>query len=75
MFEIVDNGVGMSKEQLELVQRNEKRGGKEHLTGIGINNVDGRLKLLYGDKFGVKIQSQEGKGTKAVVLMPANTQI
>ena len=75
VFEIVDNGVGMSKEQLELVQRNEKRGGKEHLTGIGINNVDGRLKLLYGDKFGVKIQSQEGKGTKAVVLMPAQTQI
>lgn len=53
-FDIVDNGVGMTAEQLtELRQKEQFKG--EHFTGIGIQNVDERIKLLYGPEYGIKI--------------------
>ena len=70
VFEIADDGIGMTEGQLQVIREKEKRGGKEHLTGIGINNVDDRLKLLYGEGYGVQIQSEAGKGTKVIVKMP-----
>lgn len=74
VFEIADDGVGMTEEQLCQVRMQEKRSRKEHLTGIGINNVDDRLKLLYGEAYGVCIESKAGKGTKVVVQMPAEAE-
>jgi len=71
IFEVADNGIGMTPEQLKSVQTKDKRSKKEHLTGIGINNVDDRLKLLYGEEYGVRIESKEEEGTKITITMPA----
>ena len=43
---------------------------REHFTGIGINNVDERIKLIYGNDYGIDIKSQEGKGTTVTVRFP-----
>lgn len=64
-IKIADNGIGMSEK--ELCRLGEKT---EHFSGIGINNVDSRLKLLYGDEFGIHIESEENKGTSVTITVP-----
>lgn len=71
-FEIEDNGVGMNEEQLEkLIQDAEDFDtikGKSH--GVGLRNVNERIKLYYGEKYGMKIYSQLGKGTIVKLELP-----
>jgi two-component system, LytTR family, sensor kinase len=59
-IEIADNGIGISPERLREVY-----GG-----GIGISNVNERLRLLYGDQFRMDIRSQEGQGTVIHIEVP-----
>ena len=67
--EIIDNGSGMKQEE---VGRTLSTGGKaDHFTGIGIKNVDDRIKLLYGAQYGVSISSEPGKGTAVTITIPA----
>ena len=68
-IEIYDNGVGIEEEKLEQVK--EKRDSKnEHFSGIGINNVDSRIKLIYGNDYGIEIKSKLNKGTTVTILLP-----
>lgn len=77
-IEIADDGVGMKKSRiLSLSSGHDK---SEHFSGIGINNVDDRLKLLYGVDYGLNILSQEKEGTTVIIKLPVqndyrNTQL
>lgn len=67
-IEIADDGVGMKKSRiLSLSSGHDK---SEHFSGIGINNVDDRLKLLYGVDYGLNILSQEKEGTTVIIKLP-----
>lgn len=67
-IKIIDNGVGIANNRLkEMTGKNAKT---EHFSGIGINNVDDRLKLLYGNECGIRIESEENKGTVVTILIP-----
>ena len=70
VLEVCDDGVGMPPEQLKELVGGRKASQKEHFTGIGINNVNNRIQLLYGAEYGVRMESREGKGTKAVITLP-----
>jgi sensor histidine kinase YesM len=69
MMEIIDNGDGMSEEALDDLRR---RLDDEQLVSnsIGLNNVNRRLKLLYGLDFGLMIKSELGIGTIVIIKMP-----
>lgn len=68
-FDIVDNGVGI--ESGRLLTLNQKEQPKsEHFTGIGIGNVDDRIKLIYGQDYGINIISREGRGTTVTLVLP-----
>lgn len=67
-IKIEDDGIGIEKNR--LVNLSEKNSKSEHFSGIGINNVDDRLKLLYGAKYGVNIISEENKGTTVTIILP-----
>lgn len=72
-IEIIDDGVGIEYNRLmEILSPNNQL--QEHFTGIGINNVDDRLKLIYGDEYGINIQSEQGKGTTIVVCLPVTDE-
>lgn len=78
---IKDNGRGMRKENLEILQNSMSDGRettaeeKEKIgrTGIGVSNVCRRIRLLYGSNYGVQIRSKEGAGTEVLIRMPAGT--
>lgn len=67
--EIVDNGTGMDQEQLSKLNSSVPLKSK-HFTGIGIRNVDDRIKMLYGNKYGVTIRSELGVGTTVNITLP-----
>lgn len=62
LFTVEDNGVGMSTQKYNQVINN--------CPGIGLNNVNKRLKLLYGESYTLKIKTSPSEGTKISFLIP-----
>jgi len=69
LITVEDNGVGMDKETIEKVNWNISN-FKEKFNNIGISNVNSRLKMQFGEKYGVRFESEAGKGTKFFILIP-----
>ncbi|MFJ8244268.1 ATP-binding protein [Peribacillus asahii] len=65
-FQIEDDGVGMSEEQLKKVHSDHYKGN-----GIGLNNVKRRIRQLAGASF--LIESTEGRGTAITIILPKNS--
>ncbi|WP_327420877.1 histidine kinase [Streptomyces sp. NBC_01230] len=63
---IEDDGTGMDPERLRQILRGE--GGTS--TGIGLLNVDERLRQVYGDDYGLVIETGTGAGMKITVRLP-----
>ena len=70
LFTIADNGVGMTKEQCEEILHKEP-GDR---TGIGIKNVDDRIKIYFGEEYGLEIESEVDEGTTVKIRMPKITE-
>ena len=66
VFYVQDNGVGMSQEQIQAIMQ---RGPKDR-TGIGIKNVNDRLKIYFGKRYGLQITSEPDVGTCVEIRMP-----
>ena len=70
---ITDSGIGMDEKQMDILEKKirgeiEASGGSGN--GIGLKNVQDRIKIQFGDKYGLKIHSKEGCFTKVSVLLP-----
>lgn len=70
VVEIIDNGVGMDKRQVSELENGKSSRKSEHFTGIGINNIRDRLKLIYENQYELKIKSSLGEGTTVTVVLP-----
>lgn len=68
LFMIKDTGLGMSEEQVENILVTEHRKSKG--SGVGIKNVDERIKLCYGSEYGLKIDSELEVGTTVKIYLP-----
>ncbi|QAY66039.1 cache domain-containing sensor histidine kinase [Paenibacillus protaetiae] len=64
---VEDNGPGMEKEFV-----NKLRQGivKPKGTGLGLQNIEERIKILYGEEYGLEIESDPGQGTKVTLVLP-----
>lgn len=63
---VSDNGVGMTEEQCEEILKK----GSHKKGGIGIKNVNDRVKIYFGERYGVTISSELDEGTRMEILMP-----
>ncbi|MHB1394179.1 MAG: cache domain-containing sensor histidine kinase [Clostridia bacterium] len=78
VFEVADNGIGMTQDELEalnlrlhedtLIYEGKDPGAARK--SIGLENVNRRIKLLYGSSYGVEIESSYDEYTKVIVRIP-----
>lgn len=74
-LEVKDNGKGIEPEQLTCLQQKLSSNTistitKETQRSVGIINIHNRLKLNYGDDFGINIDSHLGEGTSIYLQIP-----
>lgn len=67
-----DNGAGIPKEKLAMMNQGLKTGVNSTGEGYGIYNVNERIMLYYGSSFGLFYESEEGCYTKATLTIPVN---
>jgi two-component system sensor histidine kinase YesM len=67
LLQVMDDGVGIEKEQLQNILKAQTKSK----SGVGIKNVDERIKLYYGEKYGLEIISERGIGTVVDIWLPA----
>ncbi|OME96729.1 MULTISPECIES: sensor histidine kinase [Paenibacillus] len=65
VMKVIDNGVGMSEETISKIL-----GYKDQSGGYGIRNVNERIKLQFGESFGVTMESELGLGTTVRIVIP-----
>ena len=70
VFQVEDNGVGMTEEQCNFIL--DKEPGDN--SGIGIKNVNDRVKIYFGKEYGLSIQSELDEGTIVTIRMPKVVQ-
>jgi len=70
-FEVSDNGIGMNAEKMAALNEYLQSDYFDSFEHIGVRNVNQRLKLIYGEEYGVQIKSEENKGTTVVIAIPA----
>ena len=73
-FTVSDDGVGMTPAELNdlrdtIAGRTEAAADNVH--GIGLRNVNERIRLNYGSRYGIRVESTYGVGTTVTVLIPA----
>ncbi len=63
---VKDNGLGMTEEQCKAVLQK----GRSDSKGIGVKNVDDRLKIYFGEEYGITIDSELDVGTTVTIKIP-----
>lgn len=70
-FHVIDNGVGMDEDELNALRIEINNPGSKQSTGFGLANVNKRIKLNYGNIYGLEIYSTKGVGTHIMIKFPA----
>ena len=71
-MKVIDDGVGMDEETLAHIY--DKHKVNYHSNGVGVYNVQKRLKLYYGEDYGITYTSELGKGTTATITIPGRQE-
>ena len=71
MIEVADNGPGMPKELADRLLDQEYSPPGSKGSGIGLRNVHQRIRLTFGEPYGVTIQSEPDNGTVVRIRGPA----
>lgn len=72
VLQVIDDGVGMDEETLAHIY--DKHKVNYHSNGVGVYNVQKRLKLYYGEDYGIRYTSELGKGTTATITIPGRQE-
>ena len=73
-IEVADNGLGMTEEKINYIMKNKVVSGKRG-SGIGVRNVNERIKLIYGEEYGISIKSELDEGTTVTITIPKLEEI
>ena len=77
IIKVSDDGLGMEKEKvrelnekLKSLSLDDVNPGMDRKGGIAIQNVNNRIKLLFGEEYGIYVYSQEKAGTDVEITLP-----
>ncbi len=65
IFKIIDNGIGMDEKQISRLYTS-----KSEKVGIGVRNVHDRIRIYYGEEYGVFVKSDLDEGTEITIKIP-----
>ena len=68
---VTDNGLGMTEDKVAMVLDGKSNSGNGRGSGIGVKNVNERIKLYFGEDYGLKIDSEPDVGTTIIIHLPA----
>ena len=69
-LQVRDDGVGIAPDKMEHLLKDTERVKGSRMSSIGIANVDRRIKLTYGEEFGLTVASEVGVYTEIMIRMP-----
>ena len=72
-FSVIDNGLGMTEEQVGNLFTGASHVDSKRGSGIGVKNVNERIKLYFGEKYGLSIESEPDEGTMVKIHLPVVT--
>lgn len=67
---VSDNGKGMLPEEYEKIRKKLSTPGLKLESSIGVYNICERIRLHYGEEYGIRLESEYGRGTKVIMLLP-----
>jgi two-component system sensor histidine kinase YesM len=71
LFEVIDDGIGMEQSKCEeILSKYDNSPNTNGFNGVGTRNVNERIKLYYGQEYGLKFTSKPGVGTKVQIFLP-----
>lgn len=65
---IEDNGTGVDGKEFQNLVKNRKN--KNGMSGIGVANVDERLRMMYGKKYGLIFEGEKGRFARVIIHIP-----
>lgn len=66
---VEDDGVGITEERMRAIMKGEVQAAPGH-SKVGLQAVHKRLQILYGEPYGIRIESEENRGTRIFVRLP-----
>lgn len=70
-LKVSDNGLGMTEEQVSRLFSDTPHTGSSRGSGIGVKNVNERIRLYFGSEYGLSIESEPDEGTAVTIHLPA----
>lgn len=70
-IQVKDNGRGIAEEDIKGIMNSPKN--EKHSSGIGLKNVDDKIKLYFGSLYGLSVTSVQNKGTTVTIQLPFTT--
>jgi two-component system sensor histidine kinase YesM len=70
IFKVEDNGAGIKEGLNNKLLDEEFKENVKKLNSLGINSINQRIKIYYGNQYGLSIDSKENKGTNVIVKLP-----
>lgn len=67
---VEDNGVGVDPERMRRILANEPAGDGSSSPSMGLGNIDERLRAVFGDEYGLVVETGPGAGTKVSLHVP-----
>ncbi|SDD03189.1 Histidine kinase-, DNA gyrase B-, and HSP90-like ATPase [Paenibacillus sp. UNCCL117] len=74
IIDVTDNGAGIAEEQIEVILGREAERNEQAGTGVGIGNVQDRIRLTFGEEYGLSIVSVPGMLTTVELRLPQSKE-
>ena len=74
IIEINDNGAGMEEERSNSINNELQTEYIKEENHIGIKNVNQRIKLSFGEDYGIEIKSKVNVGTRIIISIPSDSK-
>ncbi len=71
---VIDNGNGIEEEKLKKIMQSLESPNLTNNSGLGLSNVNERIRLLFGNRYGIDIFSEYGKGTVVLLRIAAKAR-